>query len=213
VTIFEYKQGKISQQSRFWKFFEVIYIMRRVFLTGFSAIALIAISPFLGQFPGVANIWHSGSAYAQNIKTQAQIQLRLEAEKLVVAEDRQGKQTQKWEPLKGQAVVRPGDVLRYTLSGENQSDRPVKNLTLNQPIPRGMVYVLKSANITNNGKITYSIDGGRSFVENPTVKVTVPNGKVETKPAPAIAYTHIRLQISSVPAKTAVKATYQTQVR
>lgn len=188
-------------------------MMKGASIAGLGAIALIATAPFLAQFPGVANIWHSGSAYAQNIKTQAQIQLRLEAEKLVVVQDPQGKQSQKWEPLKGQAVVRPGDVLKYTLSGENQSDRPVKNLTLNQPIPRGMVYVLKSANVTNNGKITYSIDGGRSFVENPTVKVTVPNGKVETKPAPAIAYTHIRLQISSVPAKTTVKATYQTQVR
>ncbi|MDZ8078648.1 MAG: hypothetical protein RMX35_06025 [Nostoc sp. DcaGUA01] len=187
--------------------------MKRVSLAGLGAIALIVTVPFIGEIPGIANVWHSESAVAQNIKTQGQIQLRLQAEKLVVAQDRQGKQSEKWEPLKGQAVVRPGDVLRYTLSGENQSDRPVKNLTLNQPIPRGMVYVLKSADVNNNGKITYSIDGGRSFVENPTVKVTLPNGKVETKPSPAIAYTHIRLQISSVPAKTTVKATYQTQVR
>ncbi len=188
-------------------------MMKGASIAGFGAFALITTVQFLGQFPGVANIWNSGSAYAQNVKTQGQIQLRLEAEKLVVAQDRQGKQSQKWEPLKGQTVVRPGDVLRYTLSGENQSDRTVQNLTFNQPIPKGMTYVLKSANVTNNGKITYSIDGGRSFVENPTVKVTVPNGKVETKPAPAIAYTHIRLQVPSVAAKTTVKATYQTQVR
>ncbi|MFS0516667.1 hypothetical protein ACEYW6_18395 [Nostoc sp. UIC 10607] len=193
--------------------------MRRVSLSGLGAfafgvggaIALIATVPFLSQISGIANVWHSGSAVAQNIKTQGQIQLRLEAEKQVVAQDQQGKQSQKWEPLKG--VVRPGDVLRYTLTGENKSDRLVKNLTLNQPIPKGMVYALKSTNVTNNGKITYSIDGGRSFGENPTVKVTLPDGKVETKPAPAIAYTHIRLQVPSVPAKATVKATYQTQVR
>jgi hypothetical protein len=100
------------------------------------------------------------------------------------------------------------------LSGENQSDRPIKNLTLNQPIPKGMMYVLKSANMTNkDAKITYSIDGGRSFVDNPTIKVTLPSGKVETKPAPATAYTHIRLKLPSVAAKTTVQATYQTQVR
>jgi uncharacterized repeat protein (TIGR01451 family) len=178
-----------------------------------GAIALIATVPFIGQVPGVASLWHSTSAIAQNAQTQGQIQLRLEAEKLVVAQDQQGKQSQKWEPLKGQAVVQPGNVLRYTLIGENKSDRTVKNLTLNQPIPKGMMYVLKSANITNNAKITYSIDGGRSFVENPTVRVTLPNGKVETKPAPATVYTHIRLQVPSVAAKTIVKATYQTQVR
>ncbi len=188
-------------------------MMKGISFAGLGGLALITTVSFSGQFPGVGNIWHLESAYAQNIKTQAQLNLRLEAEKLVVAQNEQGKQSEKWEPLKGQAVVRPGNVLRYTLSGANQSDRPVKNLILNQPIPRGMVYVLKSANVTNNGKITYSIDGGRSFVENPTVKVTLPDGKVEIKPAPAIAYTHIRLQISSVPAKTTVKATYQAQVR
>ncbi|MEH1875565.1 hypothetical protein [Nostoc sp.] len=187
--------------------------MKRLSLTGLGAIALIATFPFVSQIPGIANVWHSTSAYAQNVKTQGQIQLRLEAEKQVVTKDQQGKQSQKWEPLKGQVLVRPGDVLRYTLSGENKSDRPVKNLTLNQPIPKGMVYVLKSANAGNNATVIYSIDGGRSFVENPTVKVTLPDGKVETKPAPAIAYTNIRLQIPSVAAKTTVKATYQTQVR
>ncbi|MEH2239706.1 hypothetical protein [Nostoc sp.] len=187
--------------------------MKRVSLAGLGAFALIATVPFVGQIPGVANVWHSESAIAQNVKTQGQIQLRLEAEKQVVAQDQQGKQSQKWEPLKGQVVVRPGDVLRYTLSGENKSDRPVNNLTLNQPIPKGMVYVLKSANVANNAKLLYSIDGGRSFVENPTVKVTLPGGKVETKPAPATAYTNIRLQIPSLAAKTTVKATYQTQVR
>ncbi|MCC5668808.1 hypothetical protein LC653_34390 [Nostoc sp. CHAB 5784] len=186
-----------------------------------GAIALIATVPFVSQVPGVASLWHSTSAYAegvggaiaQNVKPQGQLQLRLEAEKQVVAQDQQGKQSKKWQPLKGQAVVQPGDVLRYTLNSENKSDRPVKNLVLNQPIPKGMVYVLKSVSATNGTKVIYSIDGGRSFVENPTVKVTLPNGKVETKPAPANVYTHIRLQVPLVAAKTTVKATYQTQVR
>ena len=195
--------------------------MKRLSLAGLGAFALIATVPFVSQIPGIANVWHSTSAYAegvggaiaQNVKTQGQIQLRLEAEKQVVAQDQQGKQSKTWQPLKGQVVVRPGDVLRYTLSGENKSDRPVKNLILNQPIPKGMVYVLQSTNVTNNAKVIYSIDGGRSFVENPTVKVTLPDGKVETKPAPANLYTHIRLQVPLVAAKTTVKATYQAQVR
>ncbi|MEH2146385.1 hypothetical protein [Nostoc sp.] len=187
--------------------------MKRLSFAGLGAFALIATVPFVSQVPGVASLWHSTSANAQNVKTQGQIQLRLEAEKQVVAQDQQGKQSKTWQPLKGQVVVRPGDVLRYTLSGENKSDRPVKNLILNQPIPKGMVYVLQSTNVTNNTKVIYSIDGGRSFVENPTVKVTLPDGKVETKPAPANLYTHIRLQVPLVAAKTTVKATYQTQVR
>ncbi|RCJ36481.1 hypothetical protein A6770_15755 [Nostoc minutum NIES-26] len=187
--------------------------MKGVSIAGIGAIALVVTVPLVSQIPGVASLWQSGSATAQNIKSQPQIQLRLEAERQVVTQDRQGKQIKNWQSLKGQGVVQPKDVLRYTLSSENKSDRPVKNLILNQPIPKQMVYVLKSASVTNDAKITYSIDGGRSFVENPTVKVTLPNGKVETQPAPASAYTNIRLQVPSLAVKTTVKATYQTQVR
>ncbi|MBD2346082.1 DUF11 domain-containing protein [Anabaena subtropica] len=180
--------------------------MKGVFIAGIGAFALIATVPFINYVPA--------SVVAQSVQNQSQLQLRLEAEKQVITKDQQGKQKVVWQALQGKAVVQPGDVLRYTLNGENRSDRPIKNLTLNQPIPKGMVYVLKSVDITNKEtKVTYSIDGGRSFVENPTVKITLPNGKVEIKPAPATAYTNIRLQLPSVAAKTTVKATYLTQVR
>ncbi|MEH2325195.1 MAG: hypothetical protein V7K32_16870 [Nostoc sp.] len=186
--------------------------MKRLSFASLGAIALIATVPFVSQVPGAASLWHSTSAIAQNAN-QGQVQLHLDADKQVVAQDQHGKQSKTWQPLKGQAVVQPGDVLRYTLTGENKSDRAVKNLILNQPIPQKMMYVLKSTTITTNAKITYSIDGGKTFVENPTIKVTLPDGKVETKPAPATAYTNIRLQLPSLAAKTLVKATYQTQVR
>ncbi|MBD2249432.1 hypothetical protein [Nostoc sp. FACHB-888] len=189
--------------------------MKRVSIASMGAIALIATTPFISQIPGVANIWHSGSAIAQNTQAKGQVQLRLDAQKQVMQKDEQGKEKVTWQPLQGKAVVQRGDVLRYTVSGENRGDRPVKNLTINQPIPQGMVYKLKSANVNVNkgAKITYSIDGGRSFVENPTVKVTLPNGKVESRPAPATAYTHIRLGFGeSIAAKTTVKGTYEVQV-
>ncbi|MDB9376134.1 hypothetical protein [Nodularia sphaerocarpa] len=188
--------------------------MKRISIVGIGAIALIATVPFVGNIPGLGKIWDSGSAIAQNA-AKGQVQLRLEAEKQIITQDQQGKQVKQWQPLQGKVTVKPGDVLRYTISGENTSDRPVKNLTLNQPIPQGMVYVLKSAkvDVNKNSKITYSIDGGRSFVENPTVKVTLPNGNVENQPAPASAYTHIRLHLPVVDGKTTVQANYQVQVR
>lgn len=187
--------------------------MKGVFIAGIGALALVATVPFISDVPRVAS-WLSSSVVAQNVQKQPQLQLRLEAQKQVVTKDQQGKQKVAWQALQNKAVVQPGDVLRYTLSGENRSDRTLKNVTLNQPIPKGMAYVLKSANINNQAaKITYSIDGGRSFVANPTITVTLPGGKVETKPAPATAYTHIRLQLPALAAKSIVTATYQTQVR
>ncbi|BAY10924.1 DUF11 domain-containing protein [Calothrix sp. NIES-2098] len=188
--------------------------MKRFSMMSISAIALIAGISFAGEIPVISNIIHSDTAIAQNAKKGA-VQLRLEAEKKVV-QDNQGKQTVTWQALQGQVVVHPGDILRYTVTGGNNGDKAVKNLTINQAIPQGMVYVLKSATVNDKqgAKITYSIDGGRSFVENPTIKVTLPNGKEETRPAPATAYTHIRWNFgSSVSAKETVKGTYQAQVR
>jgi uncharacterized repeat protein (TIGR01451 family) len=192
--------------------FEVMKV-KKIAIVGIGAIAL-ATMPFTGNIPGFAQIGNSGSAIAQNAQ-QRQVQLRLEAEKQVISQDSQGKQVKQWQALQGKVTVQPGDVLRYTVIGENTSDRPVNNLTLNQPIPQGMIYVLNSATADSqtNSKITYSIDGGRSFVENPTVKVTLPNGNVEIQPAPASAYTHIRVHLPVVNAKTTVKAHYQVQVR
>jgi uncharacterized repeat protein (TIGR01451 family) len=178
--------------------------MKRFAVIGLGVIALSATVPLVGTIPGLPNI----SAIAQNIQHQPQLHLELDVAKQV-----QDKRHITWQSLQGQASVKPKDVLRYTISGENYSDRAVKNLTLNQPIPKGMQLVLKSATATNNAKITYSIDGGRSFSENPTIKVTLPKGKVEIKPAPATAYTHIHLNFNQpIPAKTKVQGTYQVQV-
>ncbi|MBD2356972.1 DUF11 domain-containing protein [Tolypothrix sp. FACHB-123] len=189
--------------------------MKRFSMISIGAIALVAGISFAGKIPVVSNIFHGEVAIAQNAK-KAPVQLRLEAEKKVVQQDSQGKQTVTWQALQGQVVVQPGDVLRYTVTGGNNGDKAVKNLTINQPIPQGMVYVLKSATVNNKqgAKITYSIDGGRSFVEEPTIKVTLANGKQETRPAPATAYTHIRWNFgSSVAAREIVKGSYQVQVR
>jgi uncharacterized repeat protein (TIGR01451 family) len=189
--------------------------MKKFSLFNFGAVALIAAIPLTGNVPGISNIWEVGSAIAQNTQKQPQVKLQLDAEKLVVTKDAQGKQNKKWETLKGRAVVLPGDSLRYTISGKNISDKPVKGLVIDQTIPKGMMYVLKSANTINNvAKITFRVDNESNFVENPTVKVTGSNGKVETQSAPAIKYTHIRFTLNNpVAPNTTIKGTYEVRVR
>jgi uncharacterized repeat protein (TIGR01451 family) len=188
--------------------------MKRGYLFGLGTVALIASVPVVAQMPATKNFFQSG-VNAQNVQKQQKVTLQLDAEKEVIVQDQQGKQSKSWQALKGQVSVKPGDVLRYTVSGENISDKQVKNLIVNQPIPKGMEFVLKSAvaDTKSNAKVSYSIDGGRSFVENPTVKVTLPNGKVEMKPAPASAYTNVQMQIPAVEAKSIVKGSYQVQVK
>ncbi len=189
--------------------------MKRVSIASLGAVALIAGATFSSQIPVVANVFQGGTAVAQSAQ-KSQVQLQLEAEKKVVSKDAQGKQKVTWQGLKDGAQVQPKDVLRYSVTGANNGNKAVKNLAINQPVPRGMVYVLSSATVNANSgaKITYSIDGGKTYVTNPTVQVKLANGQTETRPAPDTAYTHVRWNFGdSVAAKAAVKGTYQVKVR
>lgn len=187
--------------------------MKRTTIAGLATVTLLSIAAVANTIPGASGIFGKDSVIAQNIQKQQKLQLTLGAEKQIMTKDIQGKQKVSWQSLQGKATVQPGDVLRYTLTGQNISDKAIKNLTLNQPIPKGMVYVIKSANTDKAAKITYSIDGGKSFVENPTVQVKMADGKVVNQPAPATAYTHISWNFDSAAAKSAVKGAYQLQVR
>jgi uncharacterized repeat protein (TIGR01451 family) len=188
--------------------------MKNFSITTFRAASVIATLPLFTQIPVIGNIFQPGTAIAQNSQKPS-VQLRLEVAKKVVLQV-DGKEKISWQSLQDKGVVQPGDVLRYTVAGINNGKTAVKNLNINQPVPKGMIYVLNSASVEGNKgvKIIYSIDGGRSFVENPTVKVSLPNGKVETRPAPASAYTHIRWKIDSeFPANAVVKGIYQVAVK
>jgi uncharacterized repeat protein (TIGR01451 family) len=187
--------------------------MKRFSIASLGAIAVMATIPFVGEMPVLANLKDAGVAIAQNIQRQPQVQLALGAQKKVV-QNQQGKQQVSWQTLQGNVVVQPGDVIRYIVSGKNNSDRAVKNLVVTQPIPKQTTYVLTSATVKNGASVSYSIDNGKSFVEKPTVQVKLPSGKVETRPAPAELYTHVRWKfVESVAPAAAVNATYQVKVR
>lgn len=185
------------------------------FSVSLGAIAVIAAVPFISQMPVLANLHEAGTLLAQNVRRQPQVQLRLGAEKKVMTKDQQGKLQVNWQTLQGNVVVQPGDVIRYIVTGNNNSDRSTKNLVVTQPIPKQTTYVLNSVTVKNNkAKITYSINNGKNFVEKPTVRVKLANGKVETLPAPAELYTHVRWKFEEpINPTTPVNATYQVRVR
>lgn len=188
--------------------------LKKYSVASLGAVALIAGISFSGQIPVIANIFEGGAAIAQNAAKKGQVQLRLEVEKQVV-KTVNGEQKVSWLPLEGEAKVQRGEVLRYRVTGANNGDKPVKNLAINQPVPQGMEYIIESATVNDKegAKITYSIDGGKTFVEKPTVEVKLENGEVETKPAPASAYTHARWEFGeSVGAKASVEGTFQVKV-
>ncbi len=184
--------------------------------SGFAVgIAVMVAIIIVGEMPVVADLWDARTATAQNFQRQPQVQLRLGAEKRFVQKATWGKQKITWQTLQGNVVVQRGDVIRYTMSGKNNSARPLKDLVITQPLPKQTTYILNSVTVKNNGaKIVYSIDNGRNFVEKPTIQAKLPYGKFQIRPAPAELYTHLRLNFNKLIAPTTVvNATYQVKVR
>ncbi len=180
---------------------------------GLGVAALLIAAPLLTSAPVMASLQQAKEAIAQTLH-RPDVKLQLSAEKQVTEKDLAGQTKISWQALAGKVTVQPGDVLRYTMAGHNAGESGAKNLAVTQPIPRQMAYVLGSATDDDRAKTTYSIDNGQSFVAHPTVQVTLANGKVETRPAPAEAYTHVRWQFKgAVDPNTTVQASYQAKVR
>jgi uncharacterized repeat protein (TIGR01451 family) len=179
---------------------------------GLAAIALVTV-PLLSTTPVWAQLQQVGQAAVETLQQKPQVNLQLSAEQKFVEKDEKGQPVTNWKPLDQASVVRPGDVLRYTVAGQNLGDRPVANLVINQMIPTQMKYVLNSAVQPAGMSAVYSIDGGKTFVANPTVQVKLADGTVETRPAPAEVYTHIRWNMSAIAANTSTNVSYQLEVR
>ncbi len=165
--------------------------MKRKFLFGIGIAALAVTAPLTMTTPVFANLQAAGSAIAQQL-LQPDVKLVMGAEKQVTVVDKNGQSKLVWEKLEGAATVKPGDVLRYAVETSNEGEMAAKNLEITQPIPTKMAFVIGSDEGNATAKATYSIDNGATFVAEPKVEVTLPDGTVEMKPAPAEAYTHVK---------------------
>jgi uncharacterized repeat protein (TIGR01451 family) len=179
---------------------------------GLGALVLVTAVPVINSAPVRASLEQATSAITQ-VFNRPVVELNLSAALKTSVLDAKGKEVITYQDLGNKSSVKPGDVLRYSVDGVNAGDKIAQNLTLNQPIPDKMVYILGSAK-ANGAITTYSIDQGQTFVANPTIKETLADGTVKTVPAPAEMYTHIRFEFNSELApKAGVKANYEVRVR
>lgn len=87
------------------------------------------------------------------------------------------------------AKVIPGTEVIYTITVSNLGDQPADNVVVTDPIPENTTYVDRSA-FGAGTKITYSVDGGKSYDLAGKLKVKDAAGKLRA--ATASDYTHIR---------------------
>jgi uncharacterized repeat protein (TIGR01451 family) len=161
----------------------------------------IALAAPLNQIPVIGQAFDAAVAIAQKAQ-RPDVKLNL------IAERRNG---DSWQ---GGSLndARPGDVLRYSLKGKNQGNRAATNFSLTQPVPKGTVYVAKSA--TGNAAVLYSIDGGKNYSAQPMIQVKRADGTTESRPAPTESYTHVRWKFQNAiePGADTV-VSYQVRVR
>ncbi|WP_339374407.1 hypothetical protein [Picosynechococcus sp. PCC 8807] len=152
-------------------------------------------------------------------QTQQNLDVELAGHLRVIEKNWRGEQKVAWRSLEGGFMrpaprVKPGDTIRYTVSGNNRTEQPISGLVLTDDLPANTVYVMGSAASVGGATITYSIDGGKTYSANPTIRVTLPDGRVETRPAPAERYTHVRWTFqNAVPARASVNGQYQVRVQ
>lgn len=174
---------------------------------GLTAATIVTVLPFVSQ-PVMASFQKAGQTIAQ-VMQRPNVQLTLSAEKQV----KQGEQ-KTWQALKGQVTVNPGDVLRYSVAGQNSGKAVAKKFAVTQAIPKQMVYQLNTAKQSQAASVVYSIDGGKSFVAQPQVKVKNAEGKDELRPAPAEMYSHVRWQFKDgLNPNSKVNVSYDVAVR
>ncbi len=192
--------------------FQRLFAKNRLLL-GLGAFALVGAVPLVGSQPVMAQLQEVKEAIVQAVM-RPEVKLTLSAETQIIELDKNGQEKVSWEALEGEVTVQPGDVLRYTVDGANSGDVEAKGLSITQPVPSQTQYVLESAGTNNNAEIVYSIDGGQTFVAEPEIEVTLPDGNTEMQPAPAEMYTHIQWNFNDdLASARSVKAFYNVNVQ
>jgi len=114
-----------------------------------------------------------------------------------VVEVKNGEKTVRMVPAK---TAVSGDILQYTLTYTNKGNEAATNAVIDNPVPKGAVYIANSAT-GDDAEITFSNDGGRTYAlpVKLTYEVKLPSGKTEKRIATPSDYTNIRWNVKSVP--------------
>jgi uncharacterized repeat protein (TIGR01451 family) len=131
----------------------------------------------------------AGVSQAQQANTK--LDLKTTAVKEVMVQE-DGKITTTRVPVD---KTHPGDVVVYTISYSNTGRGPVLNAVIADPLPSGVRYIADTAE-GKDAEILFSVDNGQTWHAYPVMMTfKKPDGSMETKPAAADNYTHIKWTI------------------
>ena len=116
-------------------------------------------------------------------------------------------------PLDKATAVNPGEVLDWTIMSENSGNASAFEYKAVGHIPRGTSFVAGSAK-ADGARAVYSIDGGKSYSDQPTIEEKQSDGTVKRVAAPVAMYTDIRYEWSDPLAQGGkLTASYKVKVK
>lgn len=125
------------------------------------------------------------------LATAGPLEGRIEAVRVIA--DNDGKET--FLPAD---EANPNDVIEYRLTYSNNSQQPIRNVAVVDPVPVGTDYVGLTATVPAGGAVEFSLDNGSSFHAWPVkVKTTDENGEEVWVEATPDMVTHIRWSLAS----------------
>lgn len=111
-------------------------------------------------------------------------------------------------------VVKPNEVLHWTIYSKNEGDGEAKQYKAVGKIPQGTVYIMNSSKAEDAAVAKFSIDGGQNFSEKPLIEEKQADGSVREVPAPVEMFTDVRFEWSNpIGSNEERKAFYDVRVK
>ena len=110
--------------------------------------------------------------------------------------------------------VKPGEILDWQIVSSNEGSGDARDYKAVGHIPAGTALVAGSAAGESGSRVTYSIDGGKTYSTQPVVEQRQPDGSVKMVPAPVSSYTEVRYEWSdALAAGGKLSASYKVRVK
>jgi uncharacterized repeat protein (TIGR01451 family) len=97
-------------------------------------------------------------------------------------------------PVQEAATVRSGEIMDWTITSSNEGNAAAREYKAIGVVPNGTQFVAGSVTADGTATVTYSIDRGKSFYEQPTINERQADGTIKKVAAPTSMYTQIRYE-------------------
>jgi len=125
-----------------------------------------------------------------------------------IVRDKQGKPVKKW--VKASRVV-PGTVVKYVDTITNDSDQPIRQATISNPINPNLSFIAGSPASKSKFSVKYSVDGGKHY--DVPQKLFVVGKDQKKHPAQPKDYTAIQFIVDEVPAHSRVDVSFKVKLK